>query len=217
MTLPAPYNGPPRALTRHGRSLAVVLVLHGLAGWAALQLGVWRDRTPTLSAPPPILLWLMDEPRPPKAPAASPARTARSTAPLPTPATREPQAITLPALQAPPATTAPLSLPPPLASASAPPALLNLALPRSASAPWRQRPAALDDPRANTVASKSLEARLSAAIGGVGDQVVQERLADGTLRLRRGTDCVLVHPSLAGRIDPFSETFSPKARGVERC
>ncbi len=62
-----------------------------------------------------------------------------------------------------------------------------------------------------------METRIRDATGGVGETIIEERLADGTLKLRRGTSCVLVHPSRAATLDPFNEAFSKKARGVESC
>ncbi len=99
------------------------------------------------------------------------------------------------------------------ASAAARTPALRLSLPRGAAGP---RNPALDDPRANT-RSHGLEARLAATLGGADGPITEERLSDGTLRLRRGSRCVLVRPSRQAQIDPFNESISPKARGVESC
>jgi hypothetical protein len=53
-------------------------------------------------------------------------------------------------------------------------------------------------------------------LGGV-DGIVEERLADGVMRFRRGTSCVLVWPNRAERIDPFNASAFPKMKGVEGC
>jgi len=100
-------------------------------------------------------------------------------------------------------------------SAAVPAAPLNLALPRGASAPWRGRNPALDDPRSNTPRA-TLETRLAEALGGT-DQITEERLDDGRLRLRRGNSCVVVHPNRAERLDPWNASVLPKMRGVEKC
>jgi hypothetical protein len=219
----------PRPARRSVWPAAGVLLLHAIAGGLALRLTVWRDRVPPAAAQAPVLLWwpasqpVAPSPTPARAKAVAPAAAlppaGAPPAPLPTPArAAEPQAIQLPAAEVPRTVPSAASGAAPVAPVApiAPPAL-NLALPRGASAPWRQRPAALDDERANSAPNKSLEARIAAAIGGAGDEVVEERLDDGRLRLRRGTACVIVHPSRAGRLDPFNESFSPKARGVENC
>ncbi len=91
---------------------------------------------------------------------------------------------------------------------------LVLDLPRGTSAP-RRNPA-LDDPRSNT-ARANFESRLAAALGNGAGAITEERLADGTVRLRRGHQCVLVRPSRQAAIDPFNEAVSPKMRGVESC
>ena len=95
---------------------------------------------------------------------------------------------------------------------------LNLALPRGASAPWRVRSPVLDDERANSnaAARQTIEARIAAALGG-SDHVTEERLDDGRLRLRRGSQCVIAHPNRAERIDPFNSSVLPKLRGLEKC
>ena len=135
-----------------------------------------------------------------------------------------PQAISLPAPalrtadtpQPPTTPTMPGAAPAPAPSSA--PAPLNLALPRAASAPWRTRNPVLDDERANSnpLARQTVEARIAAALGG-SDQVTEERLDDGRIRLRRGSQCVLAHPNRAERIDPFNSSVLPKLRGLEKC
>ena len=195
-----------------------MLGLHGLLLLAALQLTVWRDRVPRQRAAPALTVGLL--PLPSEAPAAarrSPSRdrAARAQAAplqvrtLPTPI-GEPQPITLPLMQ-PTQPTAPLADTPP-------PVALDLGLPRGASAPWRARNPVLDDERANTnpAARQTLEARIAAALGG-SDQITEERLDDGRIRLRRGNQCVVAHPNRAERLDPFNASVLPKLRGLEKC
>jgi hypothetical protein len=100
-------------------------------------------------------------------------------------------------------------------SPTAAPPSLNLALPRGASAPWRDRHPGRDDPRTNTPRA-TLESRIAAALGGV-EGITEEQLEDGIMRFRRGTQCVLVHPNRAERLDPWNKSVSPKMRGVEKC
>jgi len=102
---------------------------------------------------------------------------------------------------------------PTLPAAPAPP--LNLELPRSARLPASSPSLvdrALNDPRANSP-RLSFEKRMSADF----DQAVTiETLADGTKRYRQGAQCVLVHPSRAGQLDPFDRVHN-QAGGVEKC
>jgi hypothetical protein len=211
------------------RALAAVGLAHLALLMALGTARVWPDRDRATQPVPLWLRWVEPEPGPGAAPApdrkrertaATPARPAPPRpvrGPERARAAAEPAAITaLPA--APPgsaaAAGAPVSAPGDASPAPRATAPLQLDLPRAASAP-RRNPA-LDDPRANTPKA-SFESRLNDAMGGVGERVVEERLSDGTLRLKRGTQCVLVHPSRAAGIDPFNEAYSPKARGVEKC
>lgn len=210
---------PPFAPLRTRTGLAVVVLgLHGLGLLLALRLGAWADRSPA-PPPAPVLVWLAPPPavadRPTAAPAAPrPARQLRERETVRRPA--EPQAITLPPAPAPTQAmdvTVPAEAEAP--PAAAPPAPLNLALPRGASAPWRQRHPALDDARVLTPGA-TLEGRIAAALGG-SDRITQERLDDGRIRFRRGSECVVAHPNRAERIDPFNASVSPKARPMEKC
>jgi hypothetical protein len=196
--------------------VVLVLALHTLALLLALQLGVWRDRTPPANEPPSLiirLLWPAPPPTPAVAghpPATPPTRAAAmrpEAAPRRLPVT-EPQAITLPVEPAPAA-------PKPQASPDAAPPPLDLRLPRAASEPWRAHNPALGDPRSNS-ARATIESRIADVLGG-SDQVTMERLDDGRLRLRRGSNCVVVHPNRAERLDPFNTSVMPKPRGVEKC
>lgn len=191
----------------------VVLGLHVLGLLLALRLGAWADRGPT-PQPAPLLVWLQVQP----------AAAARHIAPrtaIPKP--RAPLAITSPAI-APPiaplteaAAPAVVTVQPPTAEAPAPaaPRALDLTLPRGASAPWRGRNPALDDPRANT-ARTTLEDRIARALGG-SDLITEFRLEDGSVRLRRGNACVVVRPNRAQALDPFNGSAQLRPRLLDRC
>ncbi|KPF94113.1 hypothetical protein IP87_19845 [beta proteobacterium AAP121] len=103
--------------------------------------------------------------------------------------------------------------PAPVASTAAPP--LNLALPRSASAPWRARNPALDDPRSNTP-PQTLESRIAKALGGV-DGIEEFRLEDGSVRFKRGNSCVIARPNRAGALDPFNASAQIRPRLLDSC
>jgi len=191
---------------------AAVLLAHLALLGGALRLTVWRDRVPPARPAPPLVVMLL-QPRatPPRAPAALPLppKVARP------PAVRlEPQAITLPAPEVPaaPATPAAVAAEAP---ASAPPPL-DLRLPRSPFGTSARRNPALDDPRSNSARPATVEGRIASLLGGV-DGIVEERLADGVMRFRRGKSCVLVWPNRAERIDPFNASAFPKMKGVEGC
>ena len=202
----------------------LVLALHALAMLGALRLGVWDDRQPPPREQPPLMVWLSEGPPPARtvppeaAPAASPrkARTPRETRDTrEPPRRREAQAITLPAA-APntPAADAAASAKPHTAPA-AKPAPLNLVLPRAASAPWRERNPALDDTRSNSP-RPTLESRIAAALGG-SDRITEFRLEDGSVRLRRGTACVIARPNRAGALDPFNASSQLRPRLLDPC
>jgi hypothetical protein len=207
----------PRRRPRAGTAVAV-LGLHLVAAGLLLRLGAWRDRGPSSAEQAPLVVTLVQLARPAAAPAApvpvtraSP-RVPRKLDPSPAsalpqrpPGPAAPQTITLPAAAAAPAA-------PPGATTTAP---LNLALPRAASAAWRSRNPALDDPRANS-ARRSLESSIAAALGG-GDQITEEHLEDGSIRFRRGSQCVVARPNRAQQIDPFNSSVLPKPRLMEKC
>lgn len=196
-------------LRQGSAAVVVVLALHLAVLAGALRLGVWPERTAPKSRPPLTvqLIWQHlttvappAEQAQPAARTVQPKRTTRAVqpdqpAPADTPAAAEPalQAITLPAT----APTEPGA--PATASASAPP--LNLALPRGASAPWRSRLQALDDPRSNTP-RLTMEQKLAMAMGGDGNWVEEVIDADHR-RLRRGNMCVYLQRSAAAQLDPF--------------
>lgn len=196
--------------------VAAVLLGHALLLGGALRLTVWRDRQAPRREAPPLQVLLLKPPIA-TAPAAPPATLRPAMR-------REPQAITIlparPAPDTPRAITQPAPAEPATAAvdepASAPPRPLDLRLPRRPpGSPSASNPA-LDDPRANTARPATVESRIAAALGGV-DGIVEERLDDGRMRLRRGNSCVIVHPNRAERIDPFNASSFPKLRGVESC
>lgn len=204
---------------------AAVLAAHALLGAGLWTMQLWQDRHPAPRDPP--LLWLSlptgpTRPPPPEEPQPPSTRPAATVAPRPFPRTpAEPQAITATPVPASEPTAALPSSPntptartePVATAASAPP--LKLDLPRDRQAAWRQRHPGLDDPRANST-RRSLEASIAAVLGGV-EGLVEERLADGSVRFRRGTACVIARPSRAQALDPFNASVSPKPRPVEPC
>jgi hypothetical protein len=201
---------------------AAVLGAHALLGALLWSTQIWRDRHPAPQDARP--LWLqwprLPEERLAEPPRAVAERTFRA------PPRREPEAIAAPALPpAEPGATVPLpntpfertepTLSAPAPAASAPP--LKLDLPRDRQAAWRQRNPALDDPRANS-GRRTLESSIAAALGGdIGLPILEERLADGSVRFRRGSACVIARPNRAQTLDPFNAGFSPKPRPVEPC
>ncbi len=190
----------PKERTRPGAGVALgVLLLHGLLGLALLRLGVWQDRRPAPPTRAPLVVSLLDTPRPgPPAAAALPTPGRPSLPPLRPAPVPSVLAITPEALPAPVTPAAPtVQSPTPPA-----PAPLDLRLPRGASAPWRARSPALDDPRANTPRA-SLERRLRDAMGGDGEWH-EERLGDDRVRFRRGSTCVDVERSRSDQLDPFN-------------
>ena len=204
-----------------------VLALHLLLFSLASRPGVWRERGPVLPAVPPLMFWLLNRTPPPAtAPAAAdvraapPPRSPKSPSapqPAPAPATgpAEPQAITAPAAAGP----SPPAAPPARAeSEPAAPAALNLTLPRGASAAWRQRNPALDDARANTRLPRNLATLVDQALGGnPNGPISEEHLADGSIRLRRGSQCVIARPNQAQNLDPFNGSVLPKPRLIDHC
>jgi hypothetical protein len=217
--------------------LAWVVLAH-LGLLALVLLGTARvapDRQQAVRASPLWLRLLPTAPEPSAAPAKNAATAAAPPQPLPRRAAaaaqpaavrQPPRAQEQPALQWLPAPAAqatassaavPATASPPLAAtsaASAAAAALRLELPRAALG-QRANPALADE--RHRAERTTLETRIRDATNGVGDTIVEDRLADGTLKLRRGTACVLVHPSRVASIDPFNEAFSKKARGVEAC
>lgn len=213
----APATSPLR--TRFGLA-AAVLGLHVLGLLLVVRLATWADRD---HAPPqpPSLVWLQLLPRAVAPSRAAPPQAGPAVSKTQARPSREPQAITLPAAAPPARAEVPFtdtvvpSGPAAAASAPAEPPALNLTLPRDASAPWRQRSPALDDPRVHSPPA-TLERRIAAALGG-SDRITQEHLDDGRVRFRRGSECVVANPNRAERIDPFNASVSPKPRPMEKC
>jgi|CXWL01.1.fsa_nt_gi hypothetical protein len=188
---------------------AWVLGLHVLGLGLGLRSVATHDRGRREPEPPPLAVRLLKlapaqaDPRPPvtATPRLPAAAAWHPTPPAVAAPAWEPQAITLPA-------------PTPGTSAAATPAL-NLTLPRAASAPWRQRHPGLDDPRANT-ARATLESRINAAMRG-DDRLIEERLDDNTVRIRKGSSCVIVQGSRTALIDPGNQSFSRTPGMAKPC
>jgi len=209
-----------RASARRAAALAVVAAGHLLLWLLLRSAGVWPERGAPTSRPP-LVVRLLAAPavdpavEPVPAPTAAP-RPARVV--IRPPATLE-GAIHLPLAPLPeaagvaPAAEPPLVAAPAVPAASAP-APLVLDLPRGASAPFRSRSPALDDPRSNSV-PPTMASRIAGAVGS--DRLIEEPLGDGRIRFRKGSDCVEVHPSRDGALDPFNEAALPKLRSAKAC
>lgn len=195
---------------RYPAAFVVALALHLLALASALRLGVWPDRTQRIGRAPLTVQLVWPQAMAPQAAAVvEPPRSVvnslrpsqrapsdrRVATPLPSPPGPASLAITLPAAPAMP--TAPAE---PVATAASA-AALNLILPRSASAAWRQRSQALDDPRSNTP-RLTLEQKLAMAMGGDGTWV-EEMIDADHRRMRRGNLCVYLQRPAAAQLDPF--------------
>jgi hypothetical protein len=202
----------------------LVVLLHLAVGMSLWKLPVWRDRGGVAAERPPLMLhlwWPSLAPTPP--PTTTPPPAKRSPVPVRAAITLwpEPQAITAtPALGLPAGTSLgtsvgtrtapspsplPEQAPPQPAQSATPAAPLNLNLPRSASAPWRQRNPALDDPRSNS-AKLTMEQKLSNAMGGDGSWV-EERVDLDTVRYRRGGECIQAIRSRAGQLELSNGAF----------
>ncbi len=191
----------------------LVGLLHGAVVLSLWKQPVWADRVAAVLDRPPLVVTLWQQVRQVTRTAKPPTAPARQE-PLLRPRAPEPQAITLPSLPSlPPLSSQPA--PPAPTNASAPPAAeptadtpaprLNLALPRGASAPWRQRSPALDDPRSNS-AKLTMEQKLANAMGGDGTWV-EERVDLDHVRLRRGDQCVLMTRTRAGQLELANGAF----------
>ena len=227
---------PAAYLAHRGRLpvMGVVAILHVLAMVTMLNLRGWPERDGPAGPVPALMVSLLAELRAPDRTPQTPSREAAALRRWSPPAPRRiPEVQDFPPEPSPgsgrsldsdrpaaaPVTRTPLepaitTPPPPTAPAASAP--LNLALPVSPSAPWRQRHPARDDPRSNSV-PRTLESRLAAAMAGSEGRTTQEVLADGSLRLRRGADCVVAHPNRAESLEPFNASVLPKPRMVQRC
>jgi hypothetical protein len=108
----------------------------------------------------------------------------------------------------------------PAPTATSPPLVgpLDLTLRRSASSvPLTRSPASLatQDSRANSERA-SFGEKLAQDLGS-DSRSTEENLGDGRIRFRSGADCVIVHESRAGQLDPMSQTTRPAPRGVKAC
>jgi hypothetical protein len=201
---------------RTGPALLVV-AFHALLLLGLWRLPVWQGHDPTPPEPAAVIVWLPGAPlprvsRPPATPVAPPQPPARAARPLPAPVAAtapapaaQPQAITLP-------TPGREDAADPVPPAVAP---LNLELPRGAAAPWRGPNAALEQARP-TGGRMTLEDRIAQVLGG-SDQIIETRMADGSVRLQRGPHCVIARPSLAGETDPFNASSRMRPRVIRRC
>jgi hypothetical protein len=214
---------------RSGPALLVV-ALHALLLLGLWRLPVWQGHDPTPPEPAAVIVWLPGAPqprfsRPPASPAAPPQPPARAERPLPAPepatalapaaveavARRptdpavQPQAITLP-------TPGREDAADPVPPGTAP---LNLELPRGAAALWRGPNAALEQARQTDI-RVTLEDRIAQVLGG-SNQIIESRMADGSVRLQRGPHCVIARPSLAGETDPFNASSRMRLRVIRRC
>lgn len=104
--------------------------------------------------------------------------------------------------------------PPPEMPASQPPRPLDLTLPRGISQRPDARNPAVDDPLANT-ARLTPEERMARAFD---QRETEERLGDGSVRLRRGADCVIVTPARTSQLfptDPSAARVPGTAHGCQ--
>ena len=179
---------------------AVVVALHLGLGVALLHLPAWRDRSAPTREQAPLVLWQILASRPPALPERAPSsrRSPAAPAAVAPPATTaaEPQAITL--------LPAPVEPAAPAATAAPARAQLNLALPRGASAPWRQAPnPALEDRRFNPPPA-TVESRLGVVMDGTWRI---ERLDNDRVRMRRGNECYESSRTRAGQLELGNGAF----------
>jgi len=223
---------PPSSLSLPARTGPALLVaaLHGLLLLGLWRLPVWQGDAPPPPEPAAVIVWLAGAPQPrvlpaPAPPAAPPQPPVRAARPLPAP-----QAATAPAPAAvetvarrpaePVAQPQAITLPTPAREDAADPvppatAPLNLELPRGAAALWRGPNAALEQAR-QTGSRMTLEDRIAQVLGG-SDQIIETRMANGSVRLQRGPHCVIARPSLAGETDPFNASSRMRLRVIHRC
>lgn len=203
----------------------LVAVLHALLLLVILRHQVWRDQTQPAQTQLPLVVLFQSEERPtPDFPQPAPAQRPQMP---PAPSLRVPDVdfAPLPALitqtQPEPAPAAPTGKAEVVPPSREPPASapLNLTLPRGSSA-WRGGTLrdghdALHGPWGSRQ-MPNLEGRIAAALGGT-DRISETRLEDGSLRLKRGSACVLVRPNRAGALDPYNASAQPRPRLVENC
>ncbi len=119
-------------------------------------------------------------------------------------------AITDPATTAAAATEA---APSPQPAASQPPRPLDLNLPRGYSLKPDARNPAIDDPRATT-ARLTPEQRMA---GALDTREIQDRLSDGSLRIRRGAECLIVKPARTGQLFAMDPSAARAPGTVSQC
>ena len=198
---------------------ALMLALHALVGWLLVAAS---SRSP---APPGVLrLTAFLVPGAFAPPAVKPSDRQRDEPPTRVQGARS----VVPSAAA----FAPLALPEPgalaganVAAAAADPAAsepqvgpLNLSLPRTRDhrrgASGTQLGEGLEDSGATS--SGGFGARLARALGS--DRTLVEVPLNGdSVRLRQGSDCVVVSRSRESQLDPFNQSVNPSARGVTPC
>ena len=93
--------------------------------------------------------------------------------------------------------------------------VLDLRLPRAASAVPPPSAQATSDPRSNS-ARKSFGEVLAGRLGS-DDRWIEEARGDGRLRVRKGASCVDVRPARGAELNPFDQSVRPIPRLVEAC
>jgi hypothetical protein len=229
LTIPIP---PALSLVQARRAavLLPVLVLHLLMLWLLTQARPERyDAKSALARQPMVLRWIEAVVIVPPASPSTSVKSVPETSP-----TQPPRVVTRAITQAAPtanpwtplpqaeAITAPASTPElaPTSTESARPttAPLDLNLRRSASSPPSVRSLAsqaTQDSRANSERT-SFGEKLAEALGS-DNRRTEENLGDGRIRFRSAADCVVVHESRAGQLDPMGQTSRPAPRGAKAC
>ena len=199
-------------------TLALILGLHGVLFVVLTQ--------PERRAPDgagvvqrPMNLRLLDlrlwpQPATPPSAAPQPARPARPLARRLPEAASESVAASATRFAAPgadaAAAAAAAAMPPPSTDSAAVPAVvapqagLNLSLPRSAAAPWRQRNPAVDA-QIGGRAPDTVESRIAAAAANTGPWV-QERIGNDRILMRRGDTCFNLDRPRAAQLFPFDQS-----------
>ena len=63
-----------------------------------------------------------------------------------------------------------------------------------------------------------VKAKLAQALGGDPyGPISEEPLADGSIRFRRGGQCVISRPNQAQGLDPYNGSVLPKPRLLDQC
>jgi hypothetical protein len=214
------------ALQRRVVVVVPVLLLHVALLWLLTQAQPERAGVANAQVPKPMVLrWIEAVTSVPALPPAT-VKPAPKTEQIQTPrvasrAVIQPAPISTSATPPSQAAAEPITtaIPPGLTVPSPPTvAPLDLTLRRSASSPTSTRsPASLatQDSRANSERA-SFGEKLAQDLGS-DSRSTEENLGDGRIRFRSGADCVIVHESRAGQLDPMSQTTRPAPRGVKAC